>query len=68
MLIYSLGVVMCCSKSGLPSLNDGTTYKCRECFRSVCPKETGGLTVYSITKHDHLVDIRAFGVRQNKCC
>jgi len=27
-----------------------------------------GKTVYIITKHDHLVDNRAFGVRQNKCC
>jgi len=27
-----------------------------------------GMTVYIITKHDHLEDNRPFGVRQNKCC
>jgi hypothetical protein len=27
-----------------------------------------GITVYIVTKHGHLVDNRAFGVRQNKCC
>jgi hypothetical protein len=58
----------CCSKSGLSSLKDCTTYVCRDVVGECVLSRLVGIVVCVITKHDHLVDVRAFGVRQNNCC